>query len=59
MNYSRAKEIFASPIMVDVTYNDTQIYIDSVNETTQTAHIHYLNQPSNKLEVPVSNLQEN
>ena len=58
MNNQRAKAIASSPVMSNVTYNGSQIYIEKVNETNYTARIHYLNQPENILEVPVARLSE-
>ncbi|WP_297424993.1 H-type small acid-soluble spore protein [Clostridium sp.] len=58
MNKQRANEIASSPIMANVTYNGTPIYIESVNENAGTAQIHFLNQPKNSKEVSLSSLQE-
>lgn len=58
MSYERAKEIIASPNMIDVTYNNTKVYIENVNETDKTANIHYVDKPDNKLEVPINSLLE-
>lgn len=58
MDKRRAKEIASSPIMVNVTYNGTPIYIESVNDNKETANIHPLNQPNNSQEVSITNLLE-
>lgn len=58
MDKRRVKEIVASPVMVNVTYNGSRIYIEDVNENNNTASIHYLNQPESKLEVSLNNLVE-
>ena len=58
MNKKRAKEIASSPIMANVTYNGTQIYIEGVNDNKGTAYIHPLNQPKNKQEVSLTTLSE-
>lgn len=58
MDKKRAKEIAASPIMINVTYNGTPIYIEGVDDTKGTANIHPINQPNNSQEVPLTNLQE-
>lgn len=58
MNNQRAKEIASSSIMANVTYNGSQIYIESVNETNNTASIHFLNQPENRQEVSLNSLIE-
>lgn len=58
MNNQRAQEIVSSPNMVNVTYNNTPIYIECVNENNNTAKIHFLNQPTNKQEVSLNDLVE-
>ena len=58
MNKQRVKEIVSSPDRISVTYNGSQVYIETVNENTNTASIHYLNKPADKLEVSLNNLIE-
>ncbi|WP_041720658.1 H-type small acid-soluble spore protein [Alkaliphilus metalliredigens] len=58
MDKTRAQEIISSPNMISVTYNGKEIYIENVNENTQTANIHLLNKPDKKQEVPLNNLVE-
>lgn len=58
MDKQRAKEISSCTTMMNVTYNGTPIYIESVNENTETANVHFLNNPKNSREVSVTNLQE-
>ncbi|QWU17869.1 small acid-soluble spore protein H (minor) [Paenibacillus sophorae] len=58
MNTQRAQEIAASPIMANVTYDGTQIYIQNVDENTGMARIYPLNQPENEQTVSVRNLIE-
>lgn len=58
MDKRRAKEIVSSPIMVNVTYNGTSIYIENVDENNATADIHPINQPNNKQEVALTSLIE-
>lgn len=58
MDKQRAKEIAASPVMANVTYNQQKVYIENVNESKNTANIYPLNQPNQKQEVPLNNLQE-
>ncbi|EKQ57527.1 MULTISPECIES: H-type small acid-soluble spore protein [unclassified Clostridium] len=58
MDKQRANEIASSPIMANVTYNGTPIYIESVNENAETAQIHFLNQPKNSKEVSLNSLKE-
>ena len=58
MDKSRARGIASSPVMASVTYNGTPIYIESVDESSETANIHPLDQPGNKQEVPLTSLIE-
>lgn len=58
MNKQRGKVIASSPIMANVTYNGTQIYIESINEINNTANIHFLNQPERKQKVSLNSLIE-
>lgn len=58
MNYQRAKEIVSSPDMVNVTHENTPVYMEMVNDSNQTCTIHYLNQPNRKMNVPLSSLIE-
>lgn len=58
MDMFRAKEIAASPAMVNVTYNGERIYIQSVNDQRQTAKIYPLDQPEREQEVELRNLVE-
>jgi len=58
MNKKRAKEIVSSPIMANVTYNGTPIYIKNVDDNQETANIHPLDQPKNTQEVSLTNLLE-
>lgn len=58
MDKKRAKEIAASPVMANVKYNGTPIYIEAVNDSSGTATIHPLDKPNSIQEVPLNNLQE-
>jgi small acid-soluble spore protein H (minor) len=58
MNTQRAKEIAASPVMANVTYNGIPIYIEQVDEENGTATIYPLDEPKNKQKVSVSSLKE-
>lgn len=57
MNQQRAKDIAASPIMANVTYNGVPIYIQEVNDNSM-ARIYPLHQPEQEQSVPVSSLME-
>lgn len=58
MNKARAKEIAASPVMANVTYDGVPIYIQYVNDENDMARIYPLNEPENEHEVSVDQLQE-
>lgn len=58
MDKRRAQEIATSREMANVTYNEDQIYIESVNESKGTASIHFLDNPGISKEVSLSSLTE-
>ncbi|MEG8976308.1 H-type small acid-soluble spore protein [Priestia megaterium] len=59
MDKQRAKQIADSPVMANVTYNDTAVYIQHVREENDTVRIYPLGQPENEQNVSVSQLVEN
>ncbi|MCL7749450.1 MULTISPECIES: small acid-soluble spore protein H [Halalkalibacter] len=58
MNKLRAQEIAASPVMANVTYNGTPIYIQNVSNDHDIARIFPLDDPENEQEVNLSSLVE-
>lgn len=58
MNKQRAQEIASSPVMANVTYNGTPVYIQNVDENRETARIYPLDQPEKEQEVSVNELIE-
>jgi len=58
MDKRRAQEIATSREMANVTYNEDQIYIESINESKNTASIHFLDNPGVSKEVSLSSLIE-
>lgn len=58
MDNQRANEIISSPNMADVTYHGTNVYLESLDESTQSCIVHFLNQPVTRLNVPLSSLKE-
>jgi len=58
MNVQRAKEIAASPVMANVLCDGAQIYIQHVDEQTETARIYPLDNPQAEREVPLYSLSE-
>ncbi|MEC0128911.1 H-type small acid-soluble spore protein [Paenibacillus pabuli] len=57
MNKQRAIEISESAIMKNVTYNDTPIFIQHVNED-ETARIYLIGNSEQEITVPLSSLTE-
>lgn len=58
MDSKRAKEIVASKEIANVTYQGSNIYIEKVNSTKDTASIHFLDRPQNSQEVHLTQLVE-
>ncbi|MFD2925639.1 small acid-soluble spore protein H [Halobacillus naozhouensis] len=58
MNKQRAQEIAASPIMANVTYKRSPIYIQHVDEKNESARIFPLDQPENEQDVSLNDLME-
>ncbi|MCU9613398.1 H-type small acid-soluble spore protein [Caldibacillus lycopersici] len=58
MNRLRAEEIASSAAMHNVTYNGKRIFIQQVNNQSETARIYYLDEPQNEFEVQLVNLRE-
>jgi small acid-soluble spore protein H (minor) len=58
MDKNRAKEIVSSPVMADVTYDQTQVYIERVDENKGTAVIHPIRKPTVRKEVSLNDLIE-
>ena len=58
MDVQRAQEIVNSPAMIKVTYNESLVYIEHVDQEKQLATVHPLNNPTSKQSVSVTKLQE-
>ncbi|MYL36070.1 small acid-soluble spore protein H [Pontibacillus yanchengensis] len=58
MNRQRAKEISETPIMANVSYNGTPIYIQHVDDQKETARIFPLDFPDQEQEVSLNSLRE-
>ncbi|MCP3764188.1 small acid-soluble spore protein H [Domibacillus sp. A3M-37] len=58
MNKQRAQEIAASPVMVNVTFNEVPVFIQHVEESNETARIYPLNEPQKEQNVPLASLRE-
>jgi small acid-soluble spore protein H (minor) len=56
MNFERAKEIFQSPKTIEVLYQGNPIWIEELDEESQTAHIH--TNDDQRMTVPVEQLRE-
>ncbi|MFB5662571.1 H-type small acid-soluble spore protein [Alteribacillus sp. HJP-4] len=58
MNVSRAIDVAESPIMVNVTYDGTPVYIQHVDKENGTARIYALDDPDNEITVSINSLEE-
>jgi small acid-soluble spore protein H (minor) len=58
MNIQRAQEIAASPVMENVEYDGDRVYIQHVDEQSETARIYPLDRPETEMDVPVRSLYE-
>ncbi|MEH7454845.1 H-type small acid-soluble spore protein [Gottfriedia acidiceleris] len=58
MDKQRAKEIAASSVMANVTYNGAPIYIQNVDDANETASVYILGQPEDVKEVSLNTLIE-
>lgn len=58
MDSQRAKEIVASPTMINVTCDGEPVYIQHVDDKKETARIYPLGQPENEKDVALSQLNE-
>jgi small acid-soluble spore protein H (minor) len=58
MNTQRAKEIAESPVMANVTYNGSRIYIQNVDDSNEVARIYPLEDPEAEKEVAIKDLIE-
>ncbi|OPJ55049.1 H-type small acid-soluble spore protein [Alkalithermobacter paradoxus] len=58
MQIRRAKEIVTSPESIEVIYKGKPVWIESINNQTNSAYVKYLDN-SERMEVPVMELVEN
>lgn len=58
MDIQRAREIASSPVMADVEYDGTPVYIQHVNEESGMARIYPLDRPEQEQDVPIRSLSE-
>jgi len=58
MNTQRATEIAESPVMANVTYQETPVYIQHVDAANETARIYALDRPDQEFSVPLGMLVE-
>ncbi|SET21230.1 small acid-soluble spore protein H (minor) [Oceanobacillus limi] len=54
----RAEEIAQSPDMKNVSYNGNQVYIQHVNEHSDTARVFNLDNPQHEYDAQLSRLYE-
>jgi small acid-soluble spore protein H (minor) len=58
MDVNRAEEILNSPQKITVTYKGEPVWIQSVNNVTQTADVHAVATQQEEKQIPVNELQE-
>jgi small acid-soluble spore protein H (minor) len=58
MDVNRAQQILQSPDKIEVQYQGKPIWIDGVDENTQSARIHEENNPGQTMVVPLNQLVE-
>ncbi|MGC4377021.1 H-type small acid-soluble spore protein [Fictibacillus sp. Mic-4] len=58
MNTARAQQIIESPKEIEVLYNGTPVWLQSVDEAKETARVYTADQPDNEMDVPVRELVE-
>lgn len=58
MNVSRAQAIIESEKEIEVLHNGTPVWLQSVDENSQTARAYTREQPDNEMNIPVNELQE-
>jgi small acid-soluble spore protein H (minor) len=58
MNKQRAAEIAASPVMANVTCDGVPVYIQHVDDTSETARIYPLGEPEQEMNVSLDSLIE-
>ncbi|SDH39191.1 small acid-soluble spore protein H (minor) [Alteribacillus persepolensis] len=58
MDAFRAQEIAQSPVMADVRYDGTPVYIQRVDEQKHTVRIFAIDDPDNELDVSLDSLEE-
>ncbi|WNB91581.1 H-type small acid-soluble spore protein [Bacillus sp. NEB1478] len=58
MNVSRAQQIIESEKEIEVLHNGTPVWLQSIDESRQTARAYTKDQPDNEMNIPVNELQE-
>ncbi|MFC0190339.1 H-type small acid-soluble spore protein [Fictibacillus aquaticus] len=58
MNASRAQQIIESTKEIEVLYNGTPVWLQSVDETKQTVRAYTADQPDQEMDIPVGELRE-
>jgi small acid-soluble spore protein H (minor) len=58
MEERRVRQILSSPINIDVTFEGTKVWIDSVSEDGKTATVHLRGPGEERTQVSVSDLVE-
>ncbi|KMJ58775.1 spore protein [Bacillus sp. LL01] len=58
MEERRVRQILSSPTMIDVTFEGTKVWIDSISEDGSTATVHLRGPGEERTQVSVSDLME-
>jgi small acid-soluble spore protein H (minor) len=58
MDVNRAKQIIDSPKEIIVHYNDTPVWLQSVDDQAQVARVYTRENPDDEKQVPVKELME-
>jgi small acid-soluble spore protein H (minor) len=59
MDASRAQEIITSKEKIEVKYQGQSVWLEGVNQSSNTARVHPVDNPSNSMTVAVDKLSEN
>ncbi|MCF8564104.1 H-type small acid-soluble spore protein [Alicyclobacillus tolerans] len=59
MNVERAKQILQSEQKINVRYDGEPVWIETVDESTQQARVHFEQNPNQRMSVSIQALDEN
>jgi small acid-soluble spore protein H (minor) len=58
MDVNRVKQILSSPANIPVEYHGVRVWIDSCDEKNGIASVHEVSNPSEKVQVKITELEE-